>query len=79
MACATSSCHPLYLRSPRASVRVTMKSAASRFLRTLRAATERFARERLRHAARDIDQHVLDKLAAADPEAARELRDLFGL
>jgi uncharacterized protein YjiS (DUF1127 family) len=50
-----------------------------RLLRVLRAAAERFARQRLRHAARELDQSLLDRIVASDPEAAREIRKLFEL
>jgi uncharacterized protein YjiS (DUF1127 family) len=50
-----------------------------RLLRVLRAAAERFARQRLRCAARELDQSLLERIAASDPEVAREIRKLFGL
>jgi hypothetical protein len=40
---------------------------------------EWLAREQLRHAAREIDPRIIDQIAATDPEAAREIRKLFGM
>jgi hypothetical protein len=80
MACANYSCNLEHIRSsPGRSLRAGLRPVASRFVGLLRDAVERFARERLRHAVREIDASVLDKFAAEDPETAREIRDLFGL
>jgi CO/xanthine dehydrogenase Mo-binding subunit len=51
----------------------------ARFLRAFRAAAEEFTRQRLRYAARELDQSLLDRIAVSDPEAAQEIRRLFGI
>jgi hypothetical protein len=54
-------------------------SIGFRFLSTLRSAALRFARQRLRYAAREIPLGQLERIDASDPEKGRELRELFGL
>jgi hypothetical protein len=81
------SCNSLIvIRSPLGELRLHAAAPAPpqgstrrRLARALRAAAERFARARLGYMAREIDPWAIDRLAASDPEAARELRKLFGL
>lgn len=51
----------------------------ARFWRAFLAASERFTRQRLKYAARELNTGLLDRIAASDPEVAREIRKLFGL
>ena len=76
MACVpscTSAAHPARFSSD------GLTSIASRLLRALRVGILWFAQQRLRYAAREINEGLLERIAASDPEAAREIRRPFDL
>lgn len=87
MPCASPnhSCNSLLsIRSPLGEVRLSAHAPSdlrpgSRLWRVILAVAEWLAREQLRHAAREIDPRIIDQIAATDPEAAREIRKLFGM
>ncbi|MEX2127894.1 MAG: hypothetical protein WD871_06575 [Xanthobacteraceae bacterium] len=88
MPCASPnySCNSLIsIRSPFGEVRLGASDWAApgfrpiaRFSRAFLVGSEWFARQRLRYAARELNQSLLDDIAASDPEAACEIRKLFG-
>ena len=63
----------------RADVDEEARASRRRLLGTLRAGAEWFVRQRLKCAAHELSQSVLHRASAADPEAVREIRKLFGL
>jgi uncharacterized protein YjiS (DUF1127 family) len=63
----------------RADVEEEERGSWRRFVGALHAGAEWFARQRLKHAARELNQSLFDEIAASNPEASREIRKLFGL
>jgi uncharacterized protein YjiS (DUF1127 family) len=63
----------------RADVDGETRGSRRRLLDTLRAGAEWFVHQRLKCAARELNQSVIDRAVVTNPEAVHEIRKLFGL